>query len=125
MSKAKRPCYGCSRGMAMHRGKRTTCSSVCREGLRSERKRQERLKDQGRGGGDPLMVFERDGWVCKMCGCATPRASRGTYEPTAPELDHMVPLSKGGHHTWANVQCACRKCNQMKSDRLDVMPLAA
>ena len=49
--KAKRPCYGCGRGMAIHRGKRTTCSSACRENLQSDRKWQERLKATAMGRG--------------------------------------------------------------------------
>lgn len=63
---------------------------------------------------NPLKVFDRDGWACQMCGVPTPKALRGSYEPTAPELDHIVSLANGGHHTWDNVQCACRSCNLRK-----------
>ena len=65
---------------------------------------------------DPIRVFDRDAWTCQICGLATPRAKRGSYEPDAPELDHIYPLSKGGSHSYANTQCACRKCNGIKSD---------
>jgi 5-methylcytosine-specific restriction endonuclease McrA len=63
---------------------------------------------------DPFVVFTRDKWTCQLCGVTTPRKLRGTYEPTAPELDHVVPLALGGSHTWGNVQCACRRCNGIK-----------
>lgn len=66
---------------------------------------------------DPLKVFARDGWRCQLCKRKTPVNKRGTYDDDAPELDHIVPLSKGGPHTYANTQCACRRCNQLKSDR--------
>lgn len=66
----------------------------------------------------PQQVFARDGWKCQLCGVDTPRRLRGSYEPNAPELDHIVPLSKGGGHTWANVQCACRACNSAKGASL-------
>lgn len=66
---------------------------------------------------DPIEVFKRDGWMCQLCKCKTPRSKRGTYDDDAPELDHIVPLGKGGAHTWANVQCSCRKCNGAKGDR--------
>lgn len=69
---------------------------------------------------DPFAVFERDGWSCRLCGIATPKDKRGTYEPDAPELDHIKPLSKGGEHSYANTQCACRRCNGVKSDRFEV-----
>ena len=66
---------------------------------------------------DPILVFARDGWRCQLCGCATPRRLRGTLSDQAPELDHIVPLACGGPHTWANTQCACRRCNQDKGAR--------
>lgn len=70
---------------------------------------------------DPFVVFERDGWSCRMCGIVTPKSKRGTYEPDAPELDHIKPLSKGGEHSYANTQCACRRCNGLKSDRFEAV----
>lgn len=66
---------------------------------------------------NPFKVFERDGWRCQICGKPTPRSRRGTLHPNAPELDHIVPISKGGPHAYANTQCACRACNIEKGDR--------
>ena len=34
-----------------------------------------------------------------------------------PSVDHMVPIAKGGTHTWDNVQLAHRYCNSIKSDK--------
>jgi len=51
-------------------------------------------------------VFARDGYRCQYCG------------ETAENLDHVVPRSKGGGHTWDNVVAACRPCNTRKEDRL-------
>jgi 5-methylcytosine-specific restriction endonuclease McrA len=62
----------------------------------------------------PLKVFERDGWRCGICGKLTLRTQRGKMHPRAPELDHIVTLADGGDHTYANTQCACRKCNGLK-----------
>jgi hypothetical protein len=67
---------------------------------------------------DALKVFERDGWRCQICGRDTPKDSRGTFRGTAPELDHRIPLSKGGPHTYANTQCACRACNLRKGNKI-------
>lgn len=66
---------------------------------------------------DPLAVFARDGWRCQLCSRKTPKAKRGTCADNAPELDHIVPLSKGGPHSLTNVQCACRACNNAKGSR--------
>ncbi len=51
-------------------------------------------------------VFARDGWSCQYCGAA------------AENLDHVVPKSRGGSHTWDNVVAACRRCNSRKENRL-------
>ena len=40
----------------------------------------------------------------------------GSFGPTYPTLDHIIPLAKGGTHTWNNVQCACAMCNSEKRD---------
>lgn len=66
---------------------------------------------------DPIVVFERAGWICQMCGTPTPKEKRGTYEADAPELDHIIALAAGGEHSYRNTQCACRRCNSLKSDR--------
>jgi 5-methylcytosine-specific restriction endonuclease McrA len=51
-------------------------------------------------------VFARDSHTCQYCGAA------------AENIDHVVPRSKGGTHTWDNVVAACRPCNMRKEDRL-------
>jgi 5-methylcytosine-specific restriction endonuclease McrA len=51
-------------------------------------------------------VFARDDWTCQYCGAP------------AENLDHVVPRSKGGTHTWDNVVAACRRCNSRKENRL-------
>lgn len=63
---------------------------------------------------NPIKVFERDKWKCHMCGVKTLKSLRGTYEARAPELEHIVPLSQGGTHSWGNVACSCRACNAAK-----------
>lgn len=65
----------------------------------------------------PEKVFARDGWKCQICGKATPVERRGTRYSNAPELDHRIPISLGGPHTYLNCQCACRECNTTKSNR--------
>lgn len=66
---------------------------------------------------DPFKVFARDKWRCRLCGVSTPKSKRGTHDDNAPELDHIIPISKGGAHTYLNTQCACRRCNNKKSDK--------
>jgi 5-methylcytosine-specific restriction endonuclease McrA len=54
-------------------------------------------------------VFSRDNFSCCYCGEKYP--SKGL------SLDHVVPLSHGGHKNWANIVTACFECNQRKGNR--------
>ena len=51
-------------------------------------------------------VLRRDRHTCQYCG--------STHKLT---LDHVIPRSKGGAHTWENVVTACTGCNGRKGDR--------
>lgn len=59
-------------------------------------------------------VFDLDGWRCRTCKCKVQK--KNIYADNAAELDHIIPLSKGGTHTYDNVQTLCRRCNQRKLD---------
>jgi 5-methylcytosine-specific restriction endonuclease McrA len=50
-------------------------------------------------------VLVRDHYRCVYC--AAPATS----------LDHVIPRSRGGEHTWENVVAACARCNHVKADR--------
>jgi len=50
-------------------------------------------------------VFHRDKHTCQYCG-------RDTKELT---LDHVLPRSQGGPHTWENVVSCCFSCNRRKA----------
>ena len=65
---------------------------------------------------DPIDVFNRDKWVCHLCRRKTDSRLRGTCNPRAPELDHIISLAQGGTHTIGNVACSCRRCNGAKGE---------
>ena len=49
------------------------------------------------------VVFARDGRVCRNCGSFV-----------RLEVDHVVPLARGGSNDLANLQVLCRTCNRSK-----------
>jgi hypothetical protein len=53
-------------------------------------------------------VFKRDNFRCQYCG-------RSSDEVTL-EIDHLVPVSKGGTNDFDNLITACRECNKQKSN---------
>lgn len=129
-----RTCVICNREYDLFNGYRKCCSEVCqledKRRIRSKNK-QERNNKVGRDhreramyygvlyeSVDKIKVFNRDKWHCKQCGCSTPQSLKGSYKDNAPELDHIIPLSKGGPHTYSNTQLLCRSCNLNKSDKL-------
>ncbi len=60
---------------------------------------------------DPVVVFERDKGMCGIC--------KQRVERDSPwEIDHMIPISKGGAHAYANVQLSHQACNRAKRDTL-------
>lgn len=64
-------------------------------------------------------LIERDGLRCALCGgmCNTKDHSWSEYSgPTYPSIDHIIPMSKGGSHTWDNVQVAHIMCNSLKGN---------
>jgi 5-methylcytosine-specific restriction endonuclease McrA len=114
-------CAECGKSHTTEYGKAKTrfCSNECarRAAKRTSRKRERaRLRLVMVESVDPLKVFDRDGWRCRCCRKPTPRDKRGTYHPRAPELDHIIPLAKGGEHSYRNTQLLCRACNWAKSD---------
>lgn len=55
-------------------------------------------------------ILKRDNYTCQYCG-RRPENSELT-------LDHIVPRSRGGGHTWENLVAACAPCNRRKGDNL-------
>lgn len=55
------------------------------------------------------------------CYCTTEMTfesqRRGTYVPTLATIEHVVPVSKGGAHTFANCRLACWSCNIRRGNR--------
>lgn len=69
----------------------------------------------------PKQVFERDRYLCRICGGAV-KAGATVPDHDAPTLDHRVPLTLGGSHTFDNVQCAHFICNVRKAWKLHPTP---
>ena len=68
-------------------------------------------------------VYEKDNGVCYLCG------KKCDYEDykiinnvfivgdNYPSIDHVIPISRGGEHSWGNVRLAHRSCNSKKGEK--------
>jgi len=96
-------------------------SSKRKHRISSNAARHERRVRTNREGSekfDPLEVYERDRWICMLCGRQVDKDLRWPDE-MSPSLDHNVPLVAGGMHTRANCQLAHLICNIRKGGRTD------
>lgn len=60
----------------------------------------------------PATVFARGGGACGICSLP--------IDPTSKwHIDHIVPLSRGGEHSYANTQPAHAACNMHKGARTE------
>ncbi|WP_279005217.1 HNH endonuclease [[Clostridium] scindens] len=59
-------------------------------------------------------IKERDGFICKQCGASVQK------EPNLLlEIDHIIPVSKGGLTTEDNLQTLCWRCNRKKGNKIN------
>lgn len=54
-------------------------------------------------------IYEKDHYRCRKCGRKT----------NDLEIDHIIPIAKGGKSTFDNLQTLCHKCNCKKGANID------
>lgn len=108
--------------------KRKYCSNKCSQRVLSrnaETKRRIVTKSQLVDKDITLQgLYKRDNGICYICG---QRCDWNDYYykgntfiagDNYPSIEHVIPLSKGGKHSWVNVKLSCRRCNYLKNDTL-------
>lgn len=55
-------------------------------------------------------IYKRDGYRCRKCGISSRYAKL--------EVDHIIPIAKGGKSVYNNLQTQCHKCNVEKGNNL-------
>lgn len=58
-------------------------------------------------------IKERDHFTCCQCGNSIMKEANLLLE-----IDHIIPVSKGGYTTEENLQTLCWKCNRAKSNKI-------
>lgn len=123
-------CSECNKGFFADRSNTATCSCNCqnhRNNRIKEINRRRKLKENGEVNYNISLnkLIERDNEICQICGQPI---DNNDYEMTDegyfiagdqyPSIDHIIPASKGGTHTWNNIQLAHRYCNSIKGYKI-------
>lgn len=102
------------------------CCDICRKRA-ANRKKDERIYKNGDADTSITLtkLISRDNNTCYICGneCNDTdfKLNKDGYfivGNTYPSIEHVIPLSKGGLHSWDNVKLACFRCNTLKSDNI-------
>lgn len=60
--------------------------------------------------------------ICGICGKPVDKSLKYP-DPWSPTVDHIIPVSRGGHPTsMSNLQLAHFRCNRLKSDKIKDEP---
>jgi 5-methylcytosine-specific restriction endonuclease McrA len=106
------------------------CSNKCRIRMNArgrDKKRLYKRLSNGRIDKDITLskLIKKDNNICHIC---KGKCNRKDYTKTTeghfivgrdyPSIDHVVPVSKGGTHTWDNVKLAHHYCNTIKNNNV-------
>lgn len=123
----KHPCPVCGRLTT----RRKFCSNECyRKTTNYLRGSRDRLNKANIIDRDITLerLYKKEWGVCYLCGDSCDWEDitinrRGVYiaGDLYPSIDHVIPLAKGGLHSWDNVRLAHRRCNWEKSAKLGIV----
>ena len=118
-------CYGecvvCGKTFETYNPRQKTCSKTCGRRYANARKQNRIPKEQIIDSDITLeALYRRDSGVCYLCGkqCDWNDKDENKVGPNYPSIDHLIPVARGGLHSWSNVRLAHFKCNADKSDAI-------
>ncbi len=93
----------------VHQIARTWARKALSPSLRTDRRWDQLVPSDGTLDRDTLVKLFLEAVTCPYCGVR--------LEHRTKSLDHVRPVSRGGHHSIRNVVVCCRSCNVHKHDR--------
>lgn len=125
-------CKYCGKHFATeYKKSKTYCSDECKRKMNNllsklhDGKRAERIQRNGEIHNDITLkkLYKKHNGLCSICGekCdyedySISKEGYFIANSNYPSIDHIIPIAKGGTHTWNNVQLAHRICNSIKND---------
>lgn len=118
--KKKRICVVCGKIFYSHRQDKKACSIECTNINRGKQRYNGIIVDKDI---DLKKLSQRDNGQCMLCGLFVDWEDYEKKDGVVvcggmyPSIDHIIPISLGGLHSWDNVQLAHRICNSRKGNR--------
>ena len=123
----EKTCTNCGETFYTNDARKKYCTKECRKKLYNKTiriKRYQQITSREHDNDITLQqLYIRDKGRCYICGGQTDwndyklinktKIGQGNY----PSIDHVIPLTKQGTHTWDNVRLAHTKCNQRKGNK--------
>lgn len=113
-------CEECGITIVALRGdkRRKFCSHCCsrrHSDRKKETQRRYRLIENGEIDHNITLkkLIKRDNEMCYICNDKV-NVNSNSNADEYPSIDHVIPVAKGGTHTWDNVRLAHRYCNSVK-----------
>ena len=116
-------CECCGSLFMKPRSNSSFCSD-CKKKVQNARSKDKRIKRIKAAKCDPITLerlYEKEKGVCYLCGGMCDKDAYSVRDDGTfialnnyPSIEHVVPLSRGGTHTWDNVRLAHRICNSVK-----------
>jgi len=116
-----RQCVVCGKEFHTWKGRKITCSDKC-----SRKKKENDRQYKGILIDSDISLFElaeKCDDVCQLCGLTVDwsdyemKNGQKICGNMYPSIDHIKPISRGGLHSWENVQLAHRVCNSRKCNK--------
>ena len=123
-------CEECGEMFEMRSINSRHCSDKCMNRAadrKKELRRRKRLRQNGKIDYSISLtkLIKKYNSKCQICGGLINEQdyiedSNGNFivGESYPTIDHIIPVSKGGTHTWDNVQLAHHYCNSIKNDNI-------
>ena len=109
-------CPACNENFQTRNIKKIYCSGTCQEWMRGQyRRERDRQYVNQRTPAFKARIYFRSSGKCGICNEPIDTSLRHP-DPMSLSLDHIVPRSKGGGHSAANLQASHLSCNVRKGN---------
>lgn len=114
-------CNECGIVFNATRSNQMYCCDKCKKKHNNKRKeitRRHKIKENGKIDWSITLtkLVKRDKGKCYICGDMV-NMTLDSNDEYYGSIDHVIPISKGGTHTWGNVKLAHRHCNSVKNNK--------